>query len=397
MRTRCRVCGNSFFKEPLLRYENMPEAAQHLPDSTSLANDKGVDLEVCQCSGCGLVQLSNEPVPYYRDVIRATAFSEEMKAFRMEQFTDFVHKYSLQGKKVLEIGSGKGESISLMGACGTDAYGVEHAAESVRFCIQSGLNVSQHFVEADKELLEHAPFDAFFILNFLEHLPDLNSVLYGIYQNLDDQGVGLVEVPNFNMVLENKLFSEFIVDHIYYFTQDTLITTLNRNGFEVLECNAVWHDYIISAVVKKRRPLDVTGCAEFRLKLTDELQRYISQFGQKRVAVWGAGHQALTVLALADLTDKVKYVIDSAPFKQGKFTPATHIPIVSPDTLLVDPVDAVIVMAASFSDEVVRILRMDFKYIINISILREYGLEVTRPVCSSCAQEPKKDGFIVNC
>ena len=78
---RCRVCGNVFFKEPLLRYEDMPKAAQFLPDAESLQSDKGIILEVVQCSRCGLVQLSSDPVPYYKEVIRAAAFSEEMKDF----------------------------------------------------------------------------------------------------------------------------------------------------------------------------------------------------------------------------------------------------------------------------------------------------------------------------
>jgi hypothetical protein len=75
------------------------------------------------------------------------------------------------------------------------------------------------------------------------------------------------------------------------------------------------------------------------------------------------------------LADKIKYVVDSAPFKQNKYTPATHIPIVSPDTLDSDPVDAVIVMAASYSDEVAKIMRQRFDKNINVAILRDFGLE----------------------
>ena len=47
------------------------------------------------------------------------------------------------------------------------------------------------------------------------------------------------------------------------------------------------------------------------------------------VAVWGASHQALTLLALARATN-VAYVVDSAPFKQGRLTPATHLRVVAP-------------------------------------------------------------------
>ena len=104
----CRVCARPFFKKPLLRYENMPRAAQHFPDEASLEAERGANLTVCQCSECGLVQLSEPPVPYYRDVIRAAAVSEPVKAFKTEQFSRLVEKYGLQGKKVIEIGCGKG-------------------------------------------------------------------------------------------------------------------------------------------------------------------------------------------------------------------------------------------------------------------------------------------------
>ena len=372
---KCRVCNHKFFEEPLLRYENMPKAAQFLPDAESLENDKGVDLEVCQCSGCGLVQLSNNPVPYYREVIRAASFSEEMKDFRRKQFGNFVQKFSLKGKKVVEIGCGRGEYLSIMQQFGVEAYGLEQSEESVMECIKNGLKVSKGFIKSSTYRLDYAPFDAFFILNFLEHLPEPNSTLRGIYNNLTDDAIGLVEVPNFDMILRNKLFSEFIGDHLFYFTRETLNTTLRLNGFEIIECNEVWHYYIISALVKKRKKLDLSHFYEHQTKLKNEIEEYICRFRDKKVAIWGAGHQALAIISLINLADKIKYVVDSAPFKQGKYTPATHISIVSPDALVQDPVDAVIVMAASYSDEVARIIREKFDRNINIAILRDFGLE----------------------
>src|SRR4030042_484717 len=181
---KCRVCDHKFFEGPLLRYKNMPKAAQYLPDAESLKSDKGVDLEVVQCSGCGLVQLSNEPVPYYKEVIRASAFSQEMKDFRTKQFSSFVQKFSLKGKKVIEIGCGCGEYLSTMQQAGAEAYGLEQSAESVKQCVKNGLKVSKGFIQNDTDKLNDAPFDAFFILNFLEHLPQPNSTLGGIYNNL---------------------------------------------------------------------------------------------------------------------------------------------------------------------------------------------------------------------
>jgi 2-polyprenyl-3-methyl-5-hydroxy-6-metoxy-1,4-benzoquinol methylase len=372
---KCRVCGQNYFEEILLRYENMPAAAQYLPYSELLGSDKGVSLEVCQCSGCGLVQLSNNPVPYYREVIRATSFSEEMRKFRLNQFGSFIEKFSLKGKKIIEIGCGRGEYLSLMKQSGVDAYGLEHSPDSVAQCKYDSLKILKGFVDSGDYRIDNAPFEAFYILNFLEHLPDPNAVLRGIHKNVTDDAIGLVEVPNFNMILRKKLFSEFISDHLSYFTKETLITTLKLNGFDIIECKEIWYDYIISAIVKKRGKLNLSEFHEHQIKIKNEIQEYVARFKDKRVAIWGAGHQAFSVISLLNLSDKIKFVIDSAVFKQGRYTPATHIPIVSPDTLKSDTVDAVIVMAAGYSNEVATILRQKFYNKMRISILKDYGLE----------------------
>jgi len=363
---KCRVCGNNLYEEPLLSYENMPKAAQYLPDKNALKSDKGVDLEVCQCSGCGLVQLSNDPVPYYKEVIRAAGISEEMMAFRKKQFTDLVEKYSLKGKKVIEIGCGRGEYLSIMARTGVKAYGLEQGKDAVRQCLSQGLNVSRR--------IKDGPFDAFYILSFLEHLPKPSRTLREIGDNLTDHAIGLVEVPNFDMIIRKKLFAEFIGDHLLYFTRDTLATTLRSNGFNIIECNEVWHDYIISAVVRKRGRLDLSCFSDQQTKLKTEIDGYISRFKDKRVAIWGAGHQALALISLLELEDKIKYVVDSATFKQGKYTPATHLPIVSPAMLDSDPVDAVIVMAASYSDEVARIIQQKYGAKIKVAIFKGANL-----------------------
>lgn len=376
MRTDCRVCGQSLFERPLLSYINMPAAAQCFPTAETLHTDAGTDLDLRQCSSCGLIQLSNAPVHYYKEVIRAAAFSDEMRAFRRVQFQDWIRAHGLEGRKVLEIGCGRGEYLALLDELSLQAFGTEYAAASVKSCLDQSLAVFEAFPSADGDRYDQGLFDAFICLNFLEHWPEPNDTLRGVWRNLSDGAVGLVEVPNLDMIIGKGLFSEFIADHLLYFTRDTLVFTLQYNGFEVIECKPVWHDYILSATVRKRVPTDLGFFEDYRQKISSDLRTFIERFPPGKVAVWGAGHQALAVIALAGVGGQIRYVVDSAPFKQGKFTPATHIPIVSPDTLAGDPVDAVIVMAASYSDEVGRIVRRDFPSVKHIAILRDYGLEL---------------------
>lgn len=376
MSKSCRICAAPLPEQPLLHFNNMPGAAQFLPDLAQLAADCGVDLTVFQCKQCGQVQTGSDPVPYYREVVRAAAFSEEMKAFRREQFVSFVRKHNLHDRKLLEIGCGRGEYLALWREAGVAAHGLEYAQASVEDCLRQGLPTIQGYVEQAGQELAGAPYDAFATLNFLEHWPDPNASLRGIAHNLRDGALGLVEVPNFDMILQRKLFTEFISDHLLYFTRETLETLLRLNGFEVLECKPVWHDYILSSVVRKRAPCDVSAFDHARQQLKTQIDAFLHRHAQQGIAIWGAGHQALAAIALLELGSNIRYVVDSAPFKQDKFTPASHIPIVAPAKLDSEPVGAIIVMAASYSDEVARTIRQRWGSTFQLAILRDHGLEL---------------------
>lgn len=377
MNPACRLCHSLLKSEPLLRYSGMPKSAQHFPTNETLSLDQPVELVILQCPHCGLVQLANEPVPYFREVIRATAFSAEMGIFRQQQLAEFVDRYQLTNKKAIEIGSGRGEYLELLRQQGLDARGVEYGADAVSACRQQGLTVEQGYIERADYILADGPFDCFFSFNFLEHMPEPGEMLKGLANNLTDGAIGLVEVPNFDMMLRERQFTEFVTDHLSYFTRETLTQLLGMNGFEVLDCQEIWHDYIISATVRKRRRIATDCFHQSQASLTWALHNFIGDLDASQVAVWGAGHQALAVIAMADLAAKVGCVVDSAPFKQNKFTPGTHLSIVAPDDFFQkSTAAALIIMAAGYSDEVAANVRNQSHRHLRIAILRSRGLEV---------------------
>ena len=375
MRCTCRICGQPLFPTPLLVQRQMPAAAQGLPTAETLDKDHGVDLVLRQCSGCGLVQLSNEPVAYWRDVIRAAGVSPEMKAFRLAQFGHWLQAHGLMGRRILEVGCGRGEYLTLLSAAGADATGIENSFEAVEAGRQAGQKVLQGFVDGPEIQLENGPYDGFAILNFLEHIPTAHLTLQGIAANVSCGATGLVEVPDFDMILRAGLFAEFIPDHLYYFTRKTLTTLLEANGFDVTDLRSEWHGYVLSATVRKRAPLNLSSLQQEQGHIKAAFDAFIAQFPPGRVAIWGAGHQAMALISLLDLAPHIRYVLDSAPFKQGRFTPATHLPIVPPARLAKGEVDAVIVLAASYSNEVVQTIAQQHGTRFRVAVLNENSLQ----------------------
>ncbi len=373
----CRVCGRPLFEEPLFRFEGMPSVAQHFPDDADLAGDHGTDFDVEQCTGCGLVQLTCEPVPYFRDVIRAAAVSPEMAEYRGHQFSRFVEKFGLTGQRIVEVGCGEGEYLQWLSRTGAVASGLEHGARAVEACRRKGLHVLRGFADSTLGEIPGAPYSGFLMLSCLEHLPDVNGTLGCVHRSLAREAVGLVEVPNFDMLLRERSVVEFMTDHLLYFTGQTLETTLQANGFEVLDCRATWHDYILSATVRKRSPHDVRGFHRVTAAVKRDVDDFLGRLPGRSVAIWGAGHQALAAIVLHELADRVAYVVDSAEFKQGRFTPGTHLPVRSPEQLKADPaIRGVIVIGGGYSDEIALTLKREFPQSLSLAILRPAALEL---------------------
>ena len=69
----------------------------------------------------------------------------------------------------------------------------------------------------------------------------------------------MILISYLDMILKNNLYAEFIGDHLFYFTEETLKRVLNINGFDVIDYQPVWYDYILSAIVKKRVELNLSG------------------------------------------------------------------------------------------------------------------------------------------
>jgi len=242
--------------------------------------------------------------------------------------------------------------------------------------------VYEGFAEGDYTYPD-GPFDAFVQFNFLEHQPYPKDMLQNIWHNLKPKALGLVTVPSFEYILQYNGYYELLHDHIANYTEFTLQKLFQDNGFEVLDMCIVNRD-TIEIIVKKADPddltnlryngqlIDVSSLKESYDRLNEEVNAHLTQLSaeNKTMAIWGASHQGFTLAATTKLGGKVKYIIDSAKFKQGKYAPASHIPIVSPDYFMTDPVDEILIVAPGYTDEIAGIIRERYGADVRILVLK---------------------------
>ena len=232
------------------------------------------------------------------------------------------------------------------------------------------------------------PFDAFVQFNFLEHQPDPCDMLRNIWHNLKPQALGLITVPSFEYILRYNGYYELLRDHIANYTEFTLQKLLQDCGFELLSMDLVNRD-TIEAIVRKADPdelselhysgrlIDVSALRDSYDRLSASVNAHIDHLSESRrtMAIWGASHQGFTLAATTKLGGRVEYIIDSASFKQGRFSPASHIPIVAPDYAVAHPVDEILIVAPGYTDEIAGIIRERFDENVRILVLRTDRIE----------------------
>ena len=417
MNMTCIACGHAL--SPLMTLDDMPASAQNIPAASELAEDHPLSLTLCQCPSCGLVQFDTEPVDYYRDVIRAGGGTRTMTRLRHEEYARLLtamQEHHIHGRRIVEVGCGRGEFLRMWQNLAEDPegaaalardqardplsgqpnaaplhlVGLEHKpslVEEANAVADKKYRVYEGFATGDVRYPE-GPFDAFVQFNFLEHQPDPCDMLRNIGRNLKPQALGLITVPSFEYILRYNGYYELLRDHIANYTEFTLQKLLQDCGFELLSMDLVNRD-TIEAIVRKAdsdelselhysgRLIDVSALRDSYDRLSASVNAHIDHLSEshRTMAIWGASHQGFTLAATTKLGGRVEYIIDSAPFKQGRFSPASHIPIVAPDYAVAHPVDEILIVAPGYTDEIAGIIRERFDENVRILVLRTDRIE----------------------
>lgn len=373
----CRLCAHGE-TDVSLTFPRAPRNIQNLLRKEDLGRDKSIQLEVRTCRRCGFVQIP--PVlddTYYDDYLMTATHSAQMQSYQQEQASDFVGRFALPGKKVIEVGCGDGNFLNHLKAAGAVVYGVEPSQRFREIALGRKHAVEEGYVTADRKLVD-GPFDGFVTRQVLEHVPEIHSFLTGIRRNLRTGAHGLIEVPSLEKALQDRRYYDFFTDHVNYFSLDTLRLALTLNGFEVLDAYQDMFDEYNVALVRAIDPPSLAGVQQASSDLAGDLQDFVRDHHRKglKVAVWGAGGKGLSVLASAGIED-LDLLVDSDPYKQGRYTPVSHILVQEPTRENLGAVHAIIITAMAYRNEIEATLRTRYGFEGVIAVLG-HRLEISK-------------------
>jgi hypothetical protein len=215
--------------------------------------------------------------------------------------------------------------------------------------------------------------------NVLAHVPDINDFLGGFATLLKPTGVATFEFPHLLALMAGNQFDTLYHEHYSYLSLTAVNTLCERNGLHVFDVSelpthggslrvfvqrqdgvqtrtpavAQMLDKELGAGVKTRAFYTTLAPAAERIKfqLLDFLLK--AKADGKRVVGYGAAAKGNTLLNYAGVkSDLIAWVADANPHKQGKFLPGSRIPVVSPEQLVGEKPDYVLVLPWNLLKEV---------------------------------------------
>lgn len=368
----CRACLSNGL-DHFYQVDNIPTTSNLLMTSRDEAiNWARGDLRLAQCANCGFITntvFADATQKLTARYAATQACSPTFGKFARELAQNWIDRYQLKGKKVLEIGCGQGEFISMMcDLAGASGWGVDPIVDSSRS------HPRVQFI-ADKFGPHLKGIDADFIVcrHTLEHIPDVHAFLSEVRCAIGDRRdvVVAIEVPDTLRVLNEAAFWDIYYEHCSYFDADSLKGAMTAAGFDVIASRLEYAgQYLIiesnrstgASPVNAQHGRGARATNEFASRcksFTDTCGAKIERWQRllrdgDRNVIWGSGSKAVGFLTTLGVRDEVIAVVDINPAKQGTFLPGSGHEIIAPDRLREIRPDRVIVMNPVYLDEIGR-------------------------------------------
>jgi len=393
--TNCRFCGATV-EGVFADLGTSPLANSYLPPERVNAMEPFYPLRALVCGECFLVQLEEFQTPeaIFSDYAYFSSYSSSWIEHSRRYSEEMVTRLALSADShVVEIASNDGYLLQFFHERQIPVLGIEPAANVAKVALQKGIPTLVEFfgVQTASSLAGESSADLLLGNNVLAHVPDLNDFVAGMKILLKPGGVITMEFPHLMRLIEDNQWDTIYHEHFSYFSFLTVSRVFAAHGLRLFDVQELpTHGgslRIYGAHVDDPDKPESDAARELaereRAAGYERLETYLG-YGQRveadkrqilsflidlkqqglSVVGYGAPAKGNTLLNYCGLRqDFIDYTCDLNPHKQGHFLPGSHIPIRSPEAILKDKPDVVLIMPWNLKDEIVE----------QLSFIREWG------------------------
>ncbi len=401
----CRFC-NQPLRHSLVDLGMSPLCQTHIAEEQLNQMEPFYPLHALVCENCFLVQLEEfvSPDNIFSEYAYFSSYADSWVAHARRYCDAMEQRFGIgRHSKVVEIASNDGYLLQHFVAKGVPVLGIEPAANIASAAVAKGIPSLVRFFgreTAATVAAAHGHADLLLGNNVLAHVPDLNDFVAGMKILLAPRGVITMEFPHLYQLMKFNQFDTIYHEHFSYFSFHTAEQVFKAHGitlFDVEElpthggslriygCHGDDSSKVVSPNVAALRAHEIEeGFAtlaryrQFGEQVKDTKRKLLAflieaKTAGKKIVGYGAPGKANTLLNYCGIrTDFLDFTVDRNPYKQGKFTPGTRIPILAPEALIAARPDYVLILPWNLRDEIAE----------QMAVVREWGGKFVVPIPS---------------
>lgn len=349
---KCRVC-NCNLDNPMMVYKNMAQDVAVLyANKTTVI---GKDIPIYRCENCGLYQIPFGDVSdnYY---LMSASQSPKMCKLQEDELKQ-IKQLHPNAKSLLEVGCGDGNFLVIAQKMFDECVGIEPQEIFRGEYEKNGLYVIQEYLNKETQL--NQKYDVVVARQTFEHVDNPTELFSAMVDVCEEDGIIMLDIPNGEKSIRENRYFDFFSDHVSHWTPQSLTYLAEHNGMHVVSVQEGFGGDYLQLFCRKNKKQDYT----FMEQIPADLERIKNIFNSHdKVAVYGAGAKAQVLFLLGE--EELKRVVaiyDSDTKKEGMYLANVGIPVSVPGAS-VKEVDAMIIFAKSYADEIMKQLQEEYGY-----------------------------------
>jgi hypothetical protein len=373
---RCRLCDSDKLRS-ILDLGATPPCEKFLTAAELDDPEPTYPLHLRVCEDCLLLQIPAliTPEDTFTEYAYYSSYSDSWVQHAKAFVTDSVDRLGLGPESlVVEVASNDGYLLQHVVAAGIPCLGIEPSVNVGAAARERGVPTETAFLDessAARVRSQHGPAQLVVANNVYAHIPDLLGFTRALRLLLDDQGWLSIEVHHALDLVRHAQFDTVYHEHFQYYTVLSAMRALATADLAVVDVERLsthggsirlWARPLAAAGEPSDRVRDVLaeeadaglhevdGYLQLESRtqaIRQELLRFLLECRAdgKRVVGYGAPGKGNTLLNYAGIrADLLEYIVDRNPYKHGRFTPGTRIPIFDPARLAQDRPDVVLAL-----------------------------------------------------